>query len=188
MLIKDPFEQFENWYQESPQEGMTLATVDEFGIPDARIVLLKKADHNGFVFFTNYHSVKAKQLESNPVATCVFWWSKLQRQVRIKGSVSKIAPTDSETYFKTRPRGSQIGAWASHQSEILLNRVELENAYAAFEKKYAGQEVPRPEHWGGYCLKPHHFEFWQGRDSRLHDRFEYDLNKSGVWEIKQLAP
>lgn len=182
-----PFKQFDAWYQESPQEVMTLATVDALGNPDARIVLLKQASSEGFVFFTNYHSVKARQLDSHPYAACVFFWPELQRQVRVRGSVSKISAADSETYFKTRPRGSQLGAWASEQSKVLQDRAGLEAAYAKFEKLYAGQEVPRPEHWGGYCLKPEHFEFWQGRENRLHDRLVYDL-KAGVWETTRLAP
>lgn len=183
-----PFKQFDAWCQESPQEVMTLATVDALGNPDARIVLLKEVSLEGLVFFTNYHSVKAQELESHPYAACVFFWPALERQVRIRGPVSKISATDSDAYFKIRPRGSQLGAWASDQSKVLKDRAELEAAYAKFEKLYADREVPRPGHWGGYCLKPEHFEFWQGRQDRLHDRFVYHLRETGLWEKTRLAP
>lgn len=194
MLETNPFKQFDCWFKEAIDhnilipEGMTLATVDEHGHPDARVVLLKEVSQNQFIFFTNYHSHKASQLEACPQAALVFWWALLERQVRMKGKVQKVSASESDAYFKTRPRGSQIGAWASYQSKKLNDRSELESAYGDFEKRYADQEIPRPPHWGGYALIPSSFEFWQGRESRLHDRFFYDLDPSGAWNISQLSP
>lgn len=193
-MLSQPFEQFQIWYQEASQkqpqlpEAMTLATVDKEGIPDARVVLLKELTKEGFVFFTNYQSLKAQQLEVHPDAACVFWWPVLERQVRIRGFVTKIPPEQSDAYSQTRPRGSQIGAWASRQSQVLKDRTELEKTWAEIERKYSGQAIPRPEFWGGYCLKPTYFEFWQGRENRLHDRWAYNLNPQGLWDMKLLAP
>ncbi len=193
-LDEDPLKQFDRWFQEALKKqvdfanAMTIATVDESGAPDARVLLLKEINSEGLVFFTNYESVKARQLGLNPHAAAVFWWPVLERQVRVRGGVSKISAAQSDAYFKTRPRGSQLGAWASKQSQVLQDRVELEATCLKLEQRYRGKEIPRPENWGGYCLKPNHFEFWQGRENRLHDRFEYDRNKSGDWEIRRLAP
>ncbi|MEI6791223.1 MAG: pyridoxamine 5'-phosphate oxidase [Myxococcaceae bacterium] len=186
-MLSEPFEQFKIWFVEV-SEAMTLATVDESGMPDARIVLLKEVTEDAFVFFTNYQSAKAQQLQNMPYAACVFWWPKLERQVRIRGPVSKISPEQSDAYFQTRPRGSQIGALVSKQSQELKNRAELEIAWLEIEKKYNNQLIPRPDYWGGYCLKPVHFEFWQGRENRLHDRVAYNLSPQGIWEQKLLAP
>ncbi|MEI6805308.1 MAG: pyridoxamine 5'-phosphate oxidase [Myxococcaceae bacterium] len=194
MLDDSPVKQFERWFEEASRKkpdfanAMTIATVDLQGVPDARIVLLKEIRDEGLVFFTNYESTKAQQLELSPKAACVFWWPDFERQIRVRGTVAKISAKQSDAYFKTRPRGSQLGAWASKQSQVLQDRTELDTAYLKLEKQFENQEVPRPENWGGYCLKPRQFEFWQGRENRLHDRFEYDLDLSGCWVVKRLAP
>jgi pyridoxamine 5'-phosphate oxidase len=156
-------------------------------MPDARMVLLKEYSDQGFVFFTNYQSPKAVQLAHNSWATCVFYWEPLYKQVRIFGSVTKVSEQESDDYFATRPRGSQIGAWASHQSATIGDRAELEVACARIEKQYQAKDIPRPLHWGGYRLMPERIEFWQGRDNRLHDRELYVL-KGGVWVMTRLSP
>jgi pyridoxamine 5'-phosphate oxidase len=150
-------------------------------------VLLKSSSDLGFVFFTNYLSRKAKELSENPSASLLFYWPQLWRQVRIEGDVEKISAADSEAYFQSRPLGSKLGAWASNQSEIVENRETLEARFGELEKRY-GEEVPRPEHWGGYRLRPNSIEFWQGRDNRLHDRLRYRLQEDGAWLIERLAP
>jgi pyridoxamine 5'-phosphate oxidase len=165
----------------------TLATATKDGRPSARIVLLKSFSDLGFVFFTNYLSRKAKELSENPRASLLFYWPQLWRQVRIEGDVEKISAADSESYFESRPLGSKLGAWASHQSEVVENRETLEARFGELEKRF-GEEVPRPEYWGGYRLKPNSIEFWQGRDNRLHDRLRYRLQEDGAWLIERLAP
>jgi pyridoxamine 5'-phosphate oxidase len=167
---------------------MTLATVDREGRPSARTVLLKGLDGRGFMFFSNYESRKGRQLEANPHAALVFPWLVLERQVIAEGAVTKVAREESETYFHSRPRASQLGAWVSQQSSIIAGRAVLEQSMKALEAKYAGQEVPLPPHWGGWRLLPDTVEFWQGRRSRLHDRLRYRRNKDGDWTIERLAP
>ena len=190
----DPFRQFEHWFQEALKaevlepNAMTLATVDAQGHPSARIVLLKSVDPAGFVFFTNYQSSKGQQLAANPQAALVFFWKELERQVRIEGRVEKISRAESERYFQSRPRGSQIGAAASNQSQVVANRTVLETRFQDLEARYAEQDIPTPAHWGGYRLTPSLLEFWQGRRNRLHDRLRYRLLDSGDWSIERLEP
>ena len=193
-ILDNPLDQFEQWLAEALAAGMieptamALATVDEFGRPSARMVLLKEVSESGFVFFTNYQSRKGKELLKNPHAALVFWWDVLQRQVRIEGKVRKISTTESDVYFSSRPLGSRIGAWASNQSEIIDNYRILEQQYLQIENKFAGKSVKRPAHWGGYRLKPDRIEFWQGRPNRLHDRLRFQKIKSGNWKIERLSP
>ena len=168
--------------------AMTLATADKEGRPSARIVLLKGVDERGFIFFTNYDSRKGHELGENPQAAVAFYWAELERQVCIAGNVSKLSEAESEAYFRTRPRGSRLAAWASKQSDIVRDRAELEEEWKKFEGRYAGQEVPRPPYWGGYVLRPTRVEFWQGRPNRLHDRFRYTRQPDGGWLIERLAP
>lgn len=190
---KSPFTQFGKWFKDAldaklyEPNVMTLATADLSGKPTARILLLKGFDESGFVFYTNYASDKGKQLAENPQASMVFFWPDLERQVRIDGTVTKVAEEESTAYFHSRPKGSQIGAMASPQSAAIPNREVLENRVQELTAAYAEKEVPRPGHWGGYLLKAEHIEFWQGRPSRLHDRITY-TNINGVWTINRLAP
>ena len=190
----DPIKQFQHWFDEaiaemlSLPEATTLATATKDGKPSARLVLLKKVDKKGFVFFTNYNSRKSKELKENPFATLVFYWEALHRQVRIEGTVQTIPAKESEEYFQTRTRESQISAVVSPQSEVVSSREELERRVDETTKLYDGQPVPRPSHWGGYRLKPNYIEFWQGQQARLHDRIAYFLRKDGNWKIKRLAP
>lgn len=189
----DAMGQFARWWNEAVASdidevnAMTLATVAPDGMPSARIVLLKNYDERGFVFFTNYRSAKGKALAANPVAALVFFWKELERQVRIQGSVEKVSEAESDEYFNSRPVASRIGAWSSPQSEVIESRAILENNV---EKYTAGMkdEIPRPEQWGGYRVKPSVIEFWQGRSNRLHDRIEYRLQPGGSWKIARLAP
>lgn len=167
--------------------AMTLATVDKNGKPSTRTVLLKSVDERGFIFFTNYGSRKSRELAENPNAALTFFWSELERQVCIAGLVIKLPATESEAYFKSRPRGSQIGAWASNQSEAISDRAVLETKWRELEKKFPG-EVPLPPNWGGFILRPERIEFWQGRPSRLHDRFSYTRQPDGSWRIERLSP
>ncbi len=193
-VAPDPFEQFGKWWQEAVQSGidevnaMTLATASADGCPSARIVLLKDFSAEGFVFFTNYNSHKGKELTENPRACLVFFWKELERQVRITGLVQKVSAQESDEYFNSRPAGSRIGAVASPQSQVIKDRQWLEDQYAATEKENAGGgNIRRPDHWGGFRVKPVIMEFWQGRPSRLHDRLEYSLQDSR-WIINRLAP
>jgi pyridoxamine 5'-phosphate oxidase len=193
-IHKDPFGQFERWWGEAIHSGveepnaMTLATASADAMPDARIVLLKGFDNRGFTFFTNYHSAKGRQLLENPRATLVFFWKELERQVRISGLVSLSPAAVSDEYFSSRPEGSRIGAWASPQSETIESREWLEEKEKEYREEWAGRSIERPEYWGGYTVKPINIEFWQGRPSRLHDRFRYSLQNGGSWTIERLAP
>jgi pyridoxamine 5'-phosphate oxidase len=189
----DPIKQFQIWFNDAITaklplpEAMTLATATPDGKPSARMVLLKQVDHDGFVFFTNYRSAKAEQLDANPYAALVFYWSQLDRQVRVEGSVVRTSEQESRDYFKTRPRESQIGAWASAQSQAISGRDVLERRAQELEDLYAGREVDCPEYWGGYRLRPERIEFWKSRIGRLHDRILYQRDPSG-WSISRLAP
>lgn len=190
---KNPLKQFEKWFNDAIEAQiyapnvMTLATTDKNRKPNARIVLLKGFDENGFDFYTNYLSEKGKELKKNPFACLVFFWPELERQVRIEGRVEKLDKAVSEVYFHSRPPGSQIGAIASPQSQVISNRKVLENKVEELTLKYEGKTIPKPAHWGGYLVKPTHMEFWQGRSNRLHDRIKYEL-KDNVWQISRLAP
>lgn len=194
LIDPNPTKQFQRWFEDAVlaglplPEAMSLATVSSEGKPSVRMVLLKQLDDQGFVFFTNYRSAKAKELDANPNAALVFFWPQLERQVRVEGTVTKISDSESREYFETRPRGSQIGAWASPQSEIISGRAELEQRQAEFEELYRDRAVDWPDHWGGYSLKPDRIEFWKGRSDRLHDRILYERGADGSWTIKRLAP
>ena len=194
LVERDPIRQFQLWLDEAMAaklpmpEAMTLATATPEGRPSARMVLLKQVDDEGFVFFTNYHSAKAAQLESNPYAALVFYWNPLERQVRIEGKVERTPAAESHEYFQTRPRESQIGAWASPQSSVIAGREVLEQRAQELEDYYRDREIECPEHWGGYRLRPDKIEFWKSRPGRLHDRILYELLSDGTWSIKRLAP
>lgn len=190
----EPMHFFRQWFEEARNaevhevNAMTLATADAAGMPHARIVLLKGADDTGFTFFTNYDSDKGQQLAANPRAALVFFWPELERQVRVEGSVQKVSREDSDAYFHSRPPGSRLGAWASPQSAVIRDRAELEQREAEIAARYAGADIPRPEHWGGYRLIPQRIEFWQGRASRLHDRICFECDSSNAWNRFRLAP
>ena len=168
--------------------AMTLATADKQGRPSARIVLLKGVDQRGFVFYTNYDSRKGQELAGNPQAALVFYWSEQEREVSVAGEATKLPEAESDAYFKSRPRGSRLGAWASQQSAVVPDRAALEAKLKQLEAQYAGQEIPRPPHWGGYVLRPTRNEFWQGRPNRLHDRFRYTRQPDQTWRIERLSP
>ncbi|MCF0055407.1 pyridoxamine 5'-phosphate oxidase [Dyadobacter sp. CY356] len=191
-LDANPLNQFNKWFDEvlkselSESNAMLLSTVNN-GRPTGRIVLLKGVDENGFSFYTNYESKKGQEIEANPQVALTFFWKELERQVRIEGKIEKTSEKDSDDYFAIRPRGSQIGAWVSHQSEVIENREFLEQKQKSFEQEFEGVNVPRPPHWGGYRVIPDYVEFWQGRPSRLHDRLAYVL-KDGVWVVERLSP
>jgi pyridoxamine 5'-phosphate oxidase len=167
--------------------AMILATADAMGCPSVRVVLLKGLDERGFCFYTNYTSRKARELTENPMAALDFFWPHLERQVCVAGKCERLGPAESDTYFRSRPRGSQIGAWASDQSSAVADRAQLELKWEQLEKQYANKEVPRPPHWGGFLLRPFRMEFWQGRPNRLHDRFCY-TRQDDTWKIERLAP
>jgi pyridoxamine 5'-phosphate oxidase len=216
-LNSDPIKQFKRWFDDAtnaragglarkffirlyksvlqisgaePMEvnAMTLATADKSGRPSARVVLLKGVDERGFIFFTNYYSRKGRELAENSNAAIVFYWSDLERQVCVTGDVKRISREESETYFRSRPRGSRIGAWVSRQSEVITDRAVLDQCWEEFDSKYPGEDVPMPPNWGGYVLSPQTIEFWQGRPSRLHDRFCYFKQGDGSWRIERLSP
>ncbi|WMI97373.1 pyridoxamine 5'-phosphate oxidase [Pseudomonas chlororaphis subsp. aurantiaca] len=191
----DPLPLFQQWLQQArdteqaPVEAnsMCLATVDEQGQPHCRVLLLKGLSAEGFTFFGNYQSAKGLELAANPRAAMTFFWPALERQVRIEGWVSRLAPRLSDVYFDSRSLASRLGAWASPQSQPLANRLQLESLLATTTSRFDGQPLPRPEHWGGYCLRPQRMEFWQGRSDRLHDRLDYRLHE-GIWRHGRLAP
>ena len=191
---RDPLTLFERWLHEAKAvgihlaEAMTLATSTSAGKPSARLVLLKGADERGFVFYTNYRSMKARELDSNPHAALVFYWPQLERQVRVEGKVERTSAEESDAYFKTRPRESQIGALASPQSDVIASREALQEKADQIEKLYEDCEIERPEHWGGYRLHAERIEFWKGRPGRLHDRILYERQADGSWSIRRLAP
>ncbi len=193
-LDPDPVRQWSQWHDQALEAGVAepnsvvLSTVDADGVPDARNLLIRGADHNGFSFFTNYVSAKSLQLQHNPMAAATSSWLDLHRQVRIRGAVERLAPAESDAYFASRPRESQLGAWASPQSQQLVDRAELERLVAEVRARFDGIDVPRPPHWGGWLLVPIEVEFWQGRPSRLHDRFRYRRAETGDWNISRLAP
>jgi pyridoxamine 5'-phosphate oxidase len=192
-VAPDPFVQFGRWFKEAqgaqvPEpNAMSLCTVDEHGRPSARIVLLKEVDARGFVFYTNQASRKGRDLAARPQAAILFFWAELERQVRIEGSVEVVDAATADAYFRTRPRASRIGAWASPQSATLPDRAALEQRFADADRRFPGDDVPRPPRWGGYRVVPAAFEFWQGRPSRLHDRIAYGQEDSG-WRTRRLAP
>ncbi|MDP2042496.1 MAG: pyridoxamine 5'-phosphate oxidase [Algoriphagus sp.] len=189
----DPFNQFRVWLDEAidaevPEvNAMCLSTLGLNGFPNARIVLLKEMDH-GFVFFTNYKSEKGQEIEANPKASMTFFWPELERQVRILGLIEKVSEKESDEYFLSRPRGSQIGAWTSPQSATIADRNELNSRLEEMEKRFSSEPLTRPDFWGGYRLLPFKIEFWQGRPSRLHDRICYEKHSDGSWKISRLAP
>jgi pyridoxamine 5'-phosphate oxidase len=189
----DPIVEFARWFAEAQEaqvgepNAMTLATSTVAGSPAARIVLLKGFDQHGFVFFTDYRSRKGAELDSNPLAALVFFWGELERQVRIAGTVERTSQEDSEAYFRTRPLGSRLGAWVSHQSVVIPGRAQLESGLREVEERFTGGEVPLPPHWGGYRVRPEEIEFWQGRESRLHDRIRYTRD-GDRWRIERLSP
>jgi pyridoxamine 5'-phosphate oxidase len=193
-LNPNPFLQFELWFNQVMEAKLTepnafsLATVGTDMMPSIRTVLLKIFDETGFVFFTNYKSTKAKQIEENPKAAALFAWLDLERQIKIEGNIEKISTTQSLKYFLSRPKGSQIGAWVSHQSQVISSRSLLEQKFDEIRKKFVKGEVPFPDFWGGYIIKPTKIEFWQGGQDRLHDRFLYELQDDNSWSISRLAP
>jgi len=193
-VSKDPITQFGIWWDEALRSeidevnAMTLATASSDGFPSARIVLLKDFDTNGFTFFTNYKSFKGNQLEENPKACLVFFWKELERQVRVTGIVQKAGATESDAYFKSRPKASQVGAWASPQSQVVDDRNWLEDNFYRLSEDMKADELQRPPYWGGYIVRPIIIEFWQGRPSRMHDRIQYTLQDDGGWQVQRLAP
>jgi pyridoxamine 5'-phosphate oxidase len=190
----NPISQFRRWFDEARATGlplpeaMTLASANSGGVPSARLVLLKQVDEDGFVFYTNYQSRKALELEANPFAALVFYWPQLDYQVRIEGSVTRTSVAESDEYFQTRPRESQIGAHASPQSEVIPGRDILESRFAELERLYRDRVIERPLHWGGYRVRPERIEFWKSRPGRLHDRLRYERQEDGTWQHFRLAP
>ncbi|MGZ3581954.1 MAG: pyridoxamine 5'-phosphate oxidase [Ktedonobacterales bacterium] len=190
----DPFRQFRVWFDEAVSAGqpepnaMTLATASRDGRPSARMVLLKGFDERGFVYYTNYESRKGRELAENSYAALVFFWVELERQVRIEGRVERVSAEESDAYFHSRPEGSQIGAAASHQSQVIASREVIERRAAELTAEYAGRGIPRPNFWGGFRVIPDTIEFWQGCPSRLHDRLRYRRNDDGSWTIERLSP
>jgi pyridoxamine 5'-phosphate oxidase len=193
-LLRDPVRQFEKWFKQAEESGlempnaMTLATVSAEGQPSARTVLLKYFDAEGFVFYTNFGSSKARDIAGNPKAALLFPWLDLERQVRITGTAEKVSTATSAKYFLSRPKGSQLGAWVSNQSSPISSRQMLMSKFEEMLRKFENKEVPLPSFWGGYRVVPNSIEFWQGRKNRLHDRFLYTLDGVGGWTIERLAP
>lgn len=192
-ISADPFKQLEDWLKSAIEEenpeptAMVLSTVDSKGYPESRVVLLKEVNSKGLVFFTNYNSKKGRQITGNPNVSVNFFWSKTERQVRIKGLAERIPEKSSVDYFKSRPIDSQLGAWASPQSRIIENRQVLEKNFALYQQYFQDHEIIKPPHWGGFIIRPEYFEFWQGRSNRLHDRFEF-CRSGSEWIINRLAP
>ena len=190
----NPFKQFEKWFRQAEAavpilpNAMTLATATKEGVPSTRVVLLKDFDERGFVFYTNYQSQKGAELDENPIAALSFYWPQPARQVRITGTATRTSRSESEAYFHTRPLDSQLGAWASNQSEVISSRDVLERRMEDLLKEYEGKLIPLPPYWGGYRVAPFLFEFWQNRASRLHDRLRYKLGNAGEWVTERLAP
>jgi pyridoxamine 5'-phosphate oxidase len=196
-LNANPIAQFQKWFDDAKialekkfldVNAMTLATADKNGKPSSRTVLLKGLDERGFIFYTNYQSRKGRELSQNPNAALTFFWAEIERQICVAGKVKKISRAESENYFQSRPRASQIAAWASDQSSVLKNREALEKKWSELEKKFPGEKIPLPPNWGGLVLRPERIEFWQGRPSRLHDRFQYTRKKNNSWKLERLAP
>ena len=192
-LLESPTDMFRDWFGKVENldnievNAMTLSTSSKIGEPSSRIVLLKSYDENGFVFYTNYNSEKGKQIEQNPYGSLTFHWNQLERQIRIRGKIRKISRAQSEKYFNSRPRLSQVSVLASKQSDVLRNRMELEERFIEIEKKYEGKKIPCPDYWGGYCLEHRKVEFWQGRRDRMHDRFAYTKHGT-TWQTERLSP
>ena len=191
----DPFDQFEKWFEEAVNVqildpfAMVLATVSEIGYPSTRVVYMRDISKDGLTFYTNFSSQKGKEIINNPMVSMLFFWGEIERQIRVFGSAEKLTEKQSDEYFASRPRESQLGAWSSDQSEIIQSRIELEEKYEYYNEKFKGLNVPRPENWGGFIVKPEKFEFWQGRPNRLHDRIAYlRNNETKAWDIKRLAP
>ncbi|MGH7525956.1 MAG: pyridoxamine 5'-phosphate oxidase [Gemmatimonadales bacterium] len=192
-VSRDPLVEFARWFAEAEKaqvpepNTMTLATATADGTPSVRVVLLKAFDQRGFVFFSDYRSRKGRELEANPRAALCIYWDELERQVRINGEASRTSREESEAYFRTRPRGSRLGAWVSHQSSVIGSRAVLEDGLGAVEARFPGEDVPLPPYWGGYRVYPESIEFWQGRENRLHDRIRYSRDGDG-WRVERLAP
>jgi pyridoxamine 5'-phosphate oxidase len=193
-VAADPLAQFHHWFAQAREaevhepNAMALASADDIGNPSCRMVLLKEADERGFVFYTDYRSRKGAELEKVEArAALCFWWAPLERQVRIEGRVERVSPEESAEYYQQRPRGSRLGAWASAQSSVIPSREGLEQRHAELDAQYPGEEVPLPPHWGGYRVVPDSYEFWQGRQSRLHDRLRY-VPQPGGWQLERLSP
>jgi pyridoxamine 5'-phosphate oxidase len=191
---RDPVQQLQHWLDEAAAAkllepgAMTLATASPDGAPSARVVLLKGLDEHGLMFFTDTRSRKGTELAANPQAALCFWWGELERQVRVSGPVQPVSAADSDAYYHSRPEGSRISAWASHQSQVVSSRALLETQWAETAQRFAGGEIPRPPYWGGYRVVPVEYEFWQGRPNRLHDRLRYRRNSTGRWAIERLSP
>ena len=193
-LLKNPFKQFEQWYQQAEASdnkqpnAFSLTTVSAQGVPSIRTVYLKSYDQNGFVFYTNYESRKAKEIAENANVAMLFPWLNMERQVQIRGKAKKVSLKESMTYFASRPRGSRLGAWVSEQSSVISSRKILQMQLETIKRKFQNGEVPLPSFWGGYRIIPESFEFWQGREHRLHDRFYYTIDENKEWKIERLAP